>query len=345
VKIYASLLILALGVPPAFAFGDKQPELLARLRQARIESSIDGADMKPWHLKFAFELFDEKGAQTDSGTVEEWRTPGKYRIVVASKGYSSTQVRNEHGYFRTADTDLLPEPIYRMIAGVIHPLGPGLFSDDNLTIKLRKDTIGGSTMDCIVVGTNPNMAWKAPLGSFPTYCLEEGTTTLRLKTSPFETLTLAHVGRFSAHSIGAELILYTHSQLEGKVHVTALGGVPESDGNFENTAGLVKRDAIPLEPSMKYPELVPDLRPEHRQALAHGGMDHGLADVELVVGKDGHVTSVRLLKTDNQAYGDSLVQQMTNWQYKPYLIDGAAVSIELRSRVPFSTSWSVRFSR
>jgi len=54
------------------AFSEDTAPLGERLHRADAGSSIDDPQMKPWYLKLSFQLFDGKGAATETGTIEEW---------------------------------------------------------------------------------------------------------------------------------------------------------------------------------------------------------------------------------------------------------------------------------
>lgn len=66
------------------------------------------------------------------------------------------------------------------------------------------------------------------------------------------------------------------------------------------------------------PELV-------RVDMMHQGKDAISATLQLCVGTDGSVESIRVLKpTGFKSYDDKIVGEVRNWQYKPYRVDGVA---------------------
>jgi hypothetical protein len=89
-RLLAGLLMATLS---ACTTAQVSRNIIERLHQAEIEDSIDGPEMKPWHLKISFQLFGAMGDQTDQGTIEEWWDHTHQRIIVTSTGYSATLLK------------------------------------------------------------------------------------------------------------------------------------------------------------------------------------------------------------------------------------------------------------
>src|SRR5271168_1525591 len=92
-----ALLVLAAG-----AHAQNKAELEERLHRAITTNSIDDAQMKPWHLKLSFQLFDDKGTPTEKGEIEEWwASPSVYKTVYKSPSYTGTEIQTKEGLYRS----------------------------------------------------------------------------------------------------------------------------------------------------------------------------------------------------------------------------------------------------
>jgi hypothetical protein len=49
-------------------------------------NGVRGDETQPWHLKFKFNVFDDQGSVSDTGTFEEfWAGPAKFKQVISSR--------------------------------------------------------------------------------------------------------------------------------------------------------------------------------------------------------------------------------------------------------------------
>ncbi len=147
------------------------------LRQRVLHAShltrINDSDMKPWHLKIGFQLFDSKGKPSEQGTVEYWwGGPMLLKARIESPSYSATVIRNRDGSFRTTGSGPVPREIAAIEQDLIYPM-PMTEDLSGLIPHLRQETLENSVLDCIQLGY-PTMVSK-----FPTFCLDPTTDVLR----------------------------------------------------------------------------------------------------------------------------------------------------------------------
>jgi hypothetical protein len=121
-------------------FAQDSAALAEKLRRAIVLNSIDDADMKPWHLKLRFQLFDAKGTPTEDGTIEEWWAgPSMYKTVYTSPSYTSTEIRTKDGLYRSKGASAVPSLLELVVKQVAHPT-PSEREIADSTPDLRKET-------------------------------------------------------------------------------------------------------------------------------------------------------------------------------------------------------------
>jgi hypothetical protein len=66
-------------------------------------NGLEGGNIKPWHLKATFQLYDSDGKPSEQGTFEEyWAGPHKYKRIYISPSFTQTEWATEDGnYYRT----------------------------------------------------------------------------------------------------------------------------------------------------------------------------------------------------------------------------------------------------
>ncbi|HEY3838180.1 MAG TPA: energy transducer TonB [Bryobacteraceae bacterium] len=101
----------------------KDPNALMQLA-ARV-NGLGSPDMKPWHLKAAYQTFDADGKPKDQGVFEEWWAgPEKYKLSYSSAGFNQVQYHNGKDTLMTGDVKW-PPMLEGMVAQyLVHPLPP-----------------------------------------------------------------------------------------------------------------------------------------------------------------------------------------------------------------------------
>ena len=90
--------------------------------------------------------------------------------------------------------------------------------------------------------------------------------------------------------------------------------------------------------SVRVPQKVYDVKPIYPQSMREAGLA-GVVPIEAVIGRDGTVTSVRVLSA--QAHPDLAVaatDAVRKWRFTPTLLNGVAVDVSMTVTVKFSLS-------
>ena len=73
----------------------------------------------------------------------------------------------------------------------------------------------------------------------------------------------------------------------------------------------------------------------HYPAEARAAEVQGTVVLQIVIGKDGSVRSVRLINGD-PTLAPAAIESVTQWKYKPYVLNGEPVEVDTQVSVPFS---------
>lgn len=79
------------------------------------------------------------------------------------------------------------------------------------------------------------------------------------------------------------------------------------------------------------------VQPVYPEALGAQG-EVGAAIVEIVVGTDGRVTTVSVLRSTHQEFADAATAALQQWEFTPGLKDGVAVATRWRLAMNFATT-------
>jgi TonB family protein len=323
-----SLLTLAATAPRAHA--ESADAFKTRLHQAANESALDDPQLKPWHLKLAYQLFDAKGAQTEAGTVEEWwSSPSLYKIVYASPSYTGTQIRNADGLFYTPGGGILPSTVESILDQTIHPM-PSDRDIDGATPDLRKQSFGKIPLDCIMLDQPIQGIAYPPLAFFPTYCFDPGKTSLR---ASFDFGTLFSVrnrtGRFQNKDVSLDLSAAINGILTYKAQVVALQTFTASDTLYISTPEMQKQGnaLVGVSAGVMAGNILSKVQPIYPQR-AKVYRNSGTVVLHAIIGRDGHIHSLRVISTPDPDLAMSAIAAVRQWTYKPYLFNGVPTEVD-----------------
>jgi len=323
---------------PAFIEMPSNPK--EYLQKAATLNGLTGADIKPWHLKATFDVYDDAGKVKDTGTYEElWVSPTKYKQEYTFKGIAVTQYGTENGiYVRSPhgqSWDLIDgkyAPSILRIAFI--PQFPDTDRIKKLDIEKYKQKLGDTQYTCLSIAPIPYARTRSFVG--PTYCFNTE-------------LPMLHFAEIRAMN---EQVLYYDIQSFHGHYIASYAGI-----SFNRKAALnFKIEALELIDPINDAEfnLPPDAR-RTRITVAHGVMDENFlkkvepmypaiakaARVQGTVILEATIDTTGKVKEAHVTSGPPMLQQAAidnakQWFYKPYLLNGEPVEVETTINVVFN---------
>lgn len=137
----------ALVVVEGQAFGQNQVPAMPKhpkdilLLAARM-NGLGAADMKPWHLKAAYEVYDADGNPKYQGSYEEWwAAPDKYKVSFSDPGFHQVEYVDGGKLMITGDA-IFPFVRGEVESELTHPLPPA-YALENGEYDSQNVDIGG----------------------------------------------------------------------------------------------------------------------------------------------------------------------------------------------------------
>lgn len=172
-SIFGCVFIAALATVSALCQSTSLPsDPKDLLRLAAHSNSLDAAGMQPWHLKFHFQVNDEKGHPTTQGTFEEfWAGAHKSKILYTSPEFTQTKYETESGVLFTGERDPAPDIFGRIFNQFKSPLVLDEQFEES-TVDHQKRDINKSKLLCLSQRsrTTHDDSW---------YCLDSDSSALR----------------------------------------------------------------------------------------------------------------------------------------------------------------------
>jgi TonB family protein len=334
--------VLSFGLSPYDAGATRD----ARAVLASIAPYYDYMDpgLKPWHVKVDYQLYGEKGIVSEQAVFEYW--------WVSPQVYRSTWTRGQTTLsdWHTADGRHLTEasggPLglydYWLQRALLSPLPAAADLDPAKSILVdHNDSSANSHVRCVMVVpsevTEP-VAKTLQFGTYPEYCVNKAVPFL-LGYSEFGSLQIRCVGfsRMQEKSMPREVYISDGPRqvLDAKAEpVTPLSAtdpalIPPSD------ARPVPLEAMRLSPDEGSKLLVKRVAPVY-PADAKSAHIQGKVVLDTTVGPDGAVEDVRLVSAPSTSLAQAAFQSVSQWEYKPYRVNGQAVTVESEVEVDFT---------
>jgi TonB family protein len=313
--------------------------LADRLHRADELTAIDASDLIPWHLKLNVQLYDAKGKPAEAGTIEEfWAGPKMWSISYALPSYSGTWIQNAEGLYRTEGIGSAPMLLTLLLDEVVHPMPPP-HDVDQSTPELRKITFGKTPLECVMLSQPIKTVPFVPMGLFPTYCFDPGKDSLRASYDFGSQLILRNaMGIFQKHSVATDVMVSSGNFYQASAHVETLTTAPMEESKFTvpEQMRLVGTTAR-IGAGIMAGTIVSKVQPIY-PASARANHVSGTVVMRALIGRDGHVHSLKLVSVPDPDLAIAAVAAVRQWTYKPYLINGEPVEVDTTITVNFNLS-------
>jgi TonB family protein len=301
-------------------------------------------ELKPWHLKATYQLYNDNGKPSEQGTYEywwvspkihrsTWTRPGATRSdwQTADSNYAHLETGERLGFFEE-----------RLSSDLLSPL-PATASLDPAKVRLDRETmsLGKVKVPCImVIPLMPQNGQKqtVPLGSSPTYCFDPELPVLRF-TYDYGSVTTEfnHIVKVQQRYLAHEVIVSYGKRRLLSVTVDPIATLDPSDPALTPPADatFVKLDKVQIGSGIMTGNLLKKQIPVYPQEAKWEHIS-GTVLLQATIGKDGKIHDLRVVLSPSPLLAESALQAVSQWEYKPYLLNGEPVEVETTVNVIYS---------
>jgi len=314
-------------------------------------------ELKPWHLKATYQLYDEKGNPGEQGTFEYWwASPKVNRSTWTRPGATQTDWHMADGKHTNLD---LGEPLkfseYKLRGAFLSPLpnaadlNPGYSRLDQEFIKSKN-----TKFPCImVVPLMPHYGQlkTVPLGLFPTYCFDSQLPVL-LSSHDFGTMNtdFHHIVKVANRYLPREILVFEDKRKILSANVETITNLDPTDPALtppaNNSSTSASTSSVPA-PSTKLIQVVPIaggvmvgmLLKKQVPFYPQEAMDahiSGTVVLQAIIGRDGGVHDLHVISAPAPSLAISALWAVSQWQYKPYMLNGEPTEVQTTVNVIFS---------
>jgi hypothetical protein len=319
-----------IAVPPATGVRFGPPgerhagtiDLAAWLHQEAALNGLESTELQPWHIAVVYDQFDEDGDNVHSGVYEEfWAGPKKYKRIYKSDNFNQADYATERGLFRLGNQQWPDRAESQVRAEIVAPF---YYAEalQGFSARSVKRAFGRYKLQCVLVETGTRTV------SDPTqYCFEPDGSVLRYARGWgwFQTAYNGIVS-FQGRNIAREVEVTKAGKPYLKLHVDML----EMISHLDEADLTPPPDAVSLlgkRVSGVNPSPIIQISPEWPTSLRG---QHFSVEVEIVMGKDGHVVSAQAVSGPPEAR-KACEDAVRKWTFSPYLVLGEPVEVETKA--------------
>ncbi|MGA2832288.1 MAG: energy transducer TonB [Terracidiphilus sp.] len=309
---------------------------------------FNSPDLKPWHLKATYQLYDEKGKPTEQGIYEYWwASPTIHRSKWTRPSATHTEWRTAEGKYAHQDAgESLKFFEYKLEAAFLSPMpNSSEVSPSNSSLERKTVSFGKVKLPCImVIPLMPkyNDLKTPPLGLFPTYCFDPQLSILRANHF-FGTLTTAfnQVVKVQNKYLPREIVIFDGEKkiLSAKVDSITYSSPGDPALTPPANADVAKCDAkcdkTKISAGVIQGMLLKKVTPYYPEAAKESGIA-GTVVLQAVIGRDGGIHDLHVLSSPSPLLAVSALWSVSQWQYKPYLLLGEPVEVQTTINVIYS---------
>ncbi|WP_058186074.1 thioredoxin family protein [Terracidiphilus gabretensis] len=326
-------------LPPVSA---KISSLAHRLLAAGLNANALGGDgLKPWHIKIDYTMQPGTTGSPKpvAGTVEEWHT-GLYQWrrdftgSMAGANGSEWSVSKLERYETKNEQHYLGRRLItlRVARPVIDPLYQSVNIQPDYLMDASRVKLDPLVLTCIsVVNAHQYVEETDPDWLFPTMCFDSDMH-LRIVNSGDTAVQFDDIQPFQNRSVAHHVKVTERGATIAEMKVTLL---EPWDGGATSDLMKPTQDAV-LEPFKREPGMLMPVSTYEVAAhipITAGQIEaHGSVAVRIFIQKDGGVkvdtALTNFLSTDRRNLMDAVTNAVSQWKYKPYIVDGQPVETE-----------------
>jgi TonB family protein len=299
-------------------------------------NGLNGTDLKPWHLKVSVQVLNEDGGIKDQGTIEEfWVSEKKYKIIYKSAASTQEEYGTEKGRLRTNAASPLPVPFNSILNEFIDPF-PSANIREHWVLDRQQREVSGAKLVCLTVTGFSMPAGVRPMSGM-TYCFQPEKPILRISANPADKTYMIRnaVKDFHGHYLPGEIVSSRDGKETFKAHLDEIESIETvNDADF-----VAPPDAKPIlrvitvSAGVAQANLLKSPPPDY-PLYAKSKSVQGTVVLQAMIGTDGHLSDLTVV-SGPQELRDAALNALRKWVYKPYLLNGQAVSVKTTINVEF----------
>ena len=350
VKKHVLISLVFIVCPILFAQGDPPLTLPsdpnALLEMATPFYDYASPDMKPWHVRYHYQYYDENGLPVVEGEFDFWWSTTKVSRVSWTHGNQS------HIEWHTADGRELRSVAGNDIASMEHRLYSALLpgflkmkDSPSVGRQLKNFTTQYSSQQVVCIGSVKQSATDTKIDSldsvWPAYCFTEHEPVLIASHENGSiTNSYGQVQKFQNHNFASQIEISYVGKKKVEARLEDLSEVHADDAAFTPSTDAkeyVAQTSITISPNITKSSLALIKKVDPVYPLgARAAHITGTVVVIATIGKDGRIKGTNVISSPDASLTAAALDAVREWRYEPYTVNGQPVEVNTLIHIGFT---------
>jgi len=336
-SVVLAVIVLCSGIA-ARGKSPKDPRDL--MATAAKTNGLNGLNVQPWDLKVSFKALGGEGFLLDQGTYEEtWISPFKFKRTLSGATHTLSEFGTAQGTLRSGDKWKSSVALNDMHLAMLNPLPADLF------IKLseaRGESRNEAGVQCRCVDLyqhpSPGVTETKPGYS---YCFDAKGILLHATMAAWDDTqyVLKNSIQFQGRWVPSDIEIWNQGVLVLTAHLESIDTLKEADKvefKIPNDAAFQSKTINSSPGKFHYGVSIKKVAPFYPRSAYESGIE-GTVVLQGVISKEGRIKDL-IAVSGPQILQQAAIDAVKQWEYEPWILDGAPIEVETTLKIPFTLS-------
>lgn len=281
-------------------------------------STLEWLYTEPFVLKIDFQLYDLQGKPVETGTAQESWGPGQFRyfrVDAPSLKEGSESAGIPYPTSHSRESFLVHQALEAIVRPFPHVMARSAFVMDQF--QQDNDNVA---QDCFALA-HPGERSE----STSTYCTDIENHIAVMRGIGGYVILRRSFRKYHYHQIPTEVTISYGGLPAISAHVTELDDVPSATDSRLST--MTTRDTPTISAVVMSGQQLKKIDPKYPKQAKKKHIQ-GIVLLTGVITKQGTLTDIEIIASPDPLLGDSAVDAVRQWTYKPYLLNGQPTDVE-----------------
>lgn len=303
-------------------------------------NGLNGLNAQPWDLKVSFKALGDEGYLLDQGTYEEvWVSPTKFKRSLIGATHTLSDFGTARGTLRSGEELKASAALNDIHLAMLNPLPADLFVKLS-EIRGEQRNVAGVQCHCVDLFQHQSSGISDAKPGY-SYCFDAKNILLQATMAAWDNTqyVLKNSLQFQGRTIPGDIEIWNRGVLVLTAHLENIEVLKEKDTvEFPLPADAVflSKTIIGSPDTFKYGVFIKKVMPIYPPTARESGIE-GTVVLQGVISKEGRIINLQVI-SGPQILQQAAIDAVKQWEYRPWMLNGAPIDVETTLRIPFSLS-------
>ena len=280
--------------------------------------------LKPWRLKVSYQLYDDKGDPSETGTYEHWwASPERYRSTWKRGAMEHSDWHVDGLHYTSGSVFSVPLVERKLQSDLLTPLPKSeAINGDKFHFARQEQTLGATKLQCVMLipkmQSLPGKQPVIPMGMFPTYCFEPERPALRAYYSYGGTSVVYNkIARSQGRFLPLDFAILDGKRKVITAKIDSVSNLDPASPDLappQGVTGTKPAARVVISSGVAQAILLKKVRPDYPQDAKDAGAE-GTVVVQVLIGTDGRTHDLSIVQAPYPSLAAAAITAVMQWEY------------------------------